>query len=127
MKHADLVAVVTNLIEAENKNDGPAADRLLAPDFVAITRSHGAEHNRKELLNKIVNPGLTFVRRIEGEPWVEHGADLAVVRSVVVILDGSPPAEVRFRNTHVLKRYGDEWKCLAWQVTKLAWPPEQAI
>ena len=120
MTHADIVEVVQKLIEAENKKDATAAGRLLAPDFIAITRARGVEQDRTALLHEIEHPMNVAERSLDGDVCVRQSGDLAVVRSVVAVLAGSPPAVARFRNTHVLRLYDGAWKCLAWQVTKLS-------
>jgi hypothetical protein len=120
MTDADLVAVVKKLIEAENKNDATAPERLLARDFVAVTRSRGVEQDRTAMLREIELPANVAVRSLENDVWVRQCADLAVVRSIVSVHAGSPPGVARFRNIHVLRLYDGEWKCVAWQVTKLS-------
>ena len=120
MTNAEIVSVVEQLIEAENTAHADGASRLLAPDFTAITRARGVEQDRAQLLEELAHPPRSLVRHLEGDPSVRQSGDLAVVRSVVVVTDGSsPPGVSRFRNTHVLTRQGDAWKCVAWQVTKL--------
>lgn len=120
MTHADIVEVVKKLIEAENNKDRTAAERLLATDFVAITRARGVEQDRTALLGEIEHPTTVAERSVDGDVWVRQSGDLAVVRSVVAVLSGSPPAVARFRNTHVLRLDDGAWKCAAWQVTKLS-------
>jgi ketosteroid isomerase-like protein len=121
MTNADIVAVVEQLIEAENTANADGASRLLAPDFTAITRARGVEQDRAALLDEVANPKSSVERRLEGELSVRQSGDLAVARSVVAVLDGSsPPVLSRFRNIHVLTWHGDAWKCVAWQVTKLS-------
>jgi ketosteroid isomerase-like protein len=119
--NAEIVAVVEDLIAAENTRNAEAAGRLLAPDFSAITRARGVEQDRAGLLYEIANPTSAVQRQIEGELSVRQSGDLAVVRSIVAVVDesSSPPGLRRFRNTHVLTWHGEAWKCAAWQVTKL--------
>jgi ketosteroid isomerase-like protein len=119
-KKADVIAVVEDLIAAENGMDATAAGRLLASDFAGITRGRGAEQDRAAMLVEVAHPKNEVRRRLEGEPWVRQSGNLAVSRSVVEILDGSPPVVTRFPNTHVLTREGSAWKCVAWQVTTLS-------
>jgi hypothetical protein len=122
MANVEIVSVIQRLVNAENTRNAAAADALLAADFVAITRVRGVEQDRAALLGEIGHPpGQPVERRLEPETWVRQSGDLAVVRSVVRTIDGStPPVTARFRNVHVLTREGGEWKCLSWQVTKLA-------
>lgn len=117
----DIVAVVERLIDAENARTPNLAASVLAPDFAAITRARGVEQDRAAMLQEMANPANPgFVRRLERDLWIRQSGDLAVVRSIVEMVDGSPlPAITRFRNTHVLTRDGDVWTCVAWQVTKL--------
>jgi ketosteroid isomerase-like protein len=121
MSDTDIVAVVEQLIEAENDHDADAAARLLAPDFAGITRARGVEQDRAGLLRAIGDTtGPSMHRRLEPDAWVRRSGDLAVVRSVVEVLDdSSPPGATRFRNVHVLIRHGEGWTCAAWQVTML--------
>jgi hypothetical protein len=119
-KNADVIAVVEQLIAAENGMDAAAAGRLLASDFAGITRGRGAEQDRAAMLVEVAHPKSEVRRRLDGEPWVRQNGDLAVSRSVVETSDGSPSSATRFRNTHVLTREGGAWKCVAWQVTKLS-------
>jgi len=120
MTNTEIISVVEQLIEAENAANADAAGRLLAPDFTAITRARGVEQDRAQLLKELASPASSLMRRLEGEPSVRQSADLAVVRTVVVVTDGSsPPGVSRFRNTHILTRQADAWRCVAWQVTEL--------
>jgi ketosteroid isomerase-like protein len=119
MTDKDITAVVAQLIDAENAADTRAADRLLADDFTAITRARGVEQGRADLLDEIGKSKTPGQRRLESDPWVRQNGDLAVVRSVVTMPGESPAQLNRFRNTHVLARTGGQWKCVAWQVTKL--------
>ena len=123
MTNTDIVAVVQRLVQAENARDAVAAAALLAADFTAITRARGAEQDRAGLLQELANPANPGLeRRLEPDVWVRESAGLAVARSIVQVIDASttPPAVTRFRNVHVLTRDAGAWKCLAWQVTKLA-------
>lgn len=121
MANTDIVSVVERLIEAENTRNAGASAAELATDFVGITRARGVEQDRDAMLQEVANPKSLVERQLEPERWVRQSGDVAVVRSVVVVYDGtSPPVVARFRNVHVLTREGDAWKCLAWQVTKLA-------
>ena len=97
-----------------------AAAALLAPDFfTAITRARGVEQDRAALLHEIAHPQNPLERRLEGELCVRQSGELAVVRSIVAVHNGSLPLS-RFRNIHVLASHADVWKCVAWQVTKLS-------
>lgn len=116
----DIINVVTRLFEAENSADADAARRLLSKDFIAITRARGVEQEREALLDELAHPkNPSVTRTLEGIPSAWQTGDLAFVRSIVSIQDGEPPIAVRFRNLHILRREGDAWACLAWQVTKL--------
>jgi len=118
----DIVAVVERLIAAENSKNKDDAARELAADFTQITRMTGVEQRRDEYVKAVADPPPPERhRQLEPDPWVRQSGDLAVVRSVVETTErATPPATARFRNIHVLTREGGAWKCLAWQVTKLA-------
>jgi hypothetical protein len=122
MPNADITSVVERLVNAENARNADAARAELAADFSAITRGRGVEQDRDAMLKELANPpNPALQRRLEPDPWIRQSGDLAVVRSVVEVIDPTAtPPTTRFRNTHVLSRAGGAWTCVAWQVTKLA-------
>mgnify|MGYP002776993797 CR=1 FL=1 len=119
---AGLVDQVRRLLSAENQADATAAEALLAPGFVRITRASGREEDRAALLAAIASPARPGLWRhlVESETraWIHGG--LGVVSSVVQTrppVAGEPSG--RFRNLHVFERDGGAWRCVAWQVTRL--------
>ncbi len=128
MSESEIAAVVVGLFEAENAADAIAAGRYLSENFIAITRARGVEQGRQALLEELAHPeNPSLHRRVEERPSVRQSGDLAVARSVVSILDGSPPFATRFRNVHVLAREAGGWKCISWQVTKLVPDPHTPV
>ncbi|MFG3438824.1 nuclear transport factor 2 family protein [Nonomuraea sp. NPDC047897] len=113
----DPVQTVRRLVEAENRHDREAAERLLAADFVGITRARGEEQARDELLAEVARPANPDLDRdVDADDlWTGRGPNLCVVRSIVTT---DEPVR-RFRNLHVLVVEQDRWRCLAWQVTEL--------
>ncbi len=122
-----LIDLVAQLIEAENENGKPGrakAELILAENFTRITRASGEEQDREVLLNEIENPRKLGLRRSldDRERWECCSGDLGVVRSIVLVTDlaNAQAKPMRFRNTHIFERQGENWFCVAWQVTKLA-------
>jgi hypothetical protein len=121
MSSTDIARVVVQLIDAENAMDASAAEALPSTDFTAITRARGVEQNRTALLAELAKPARQVTRQLEGPAEVLASDTLGIARSVVAVYEGTPPALTgRFRNIHVLTRYGVSWQCVAWQVTKLS-------
>jgi len=122
----NLLELVRQLVEAENEGgeSGKAKARdILAPNFIAITRASGDEENRDDLLKAIANPkNPNLVREFdEREFWVRECGDLGVVRSLITTKERPNPKTIlgRFRNIHVFENQQEQWRCAAWQVTKL--------
>jgi len=119
---AELEGLVEKLVEAENHAAPAEAEPILSQKgFVGITRMDGEEQDRKGLLDRIENPRNAAVRRAVK---VEHSwvsPELGVVQSIVTTTNPGDPnfTSGRFRNLHVFQKEGEEWRCLAWQVTKL--------
>lgn len=119
----ELIAMVSDLINSENKCDRKAAAAILAEKFIAITRSSGREDSRDALLAAIehpANPGIVRTLGDDVRQW--RCGDGGVVRSVVTTVDSSAPekAPKRFHNLHVFQRHDGQWRCVCWQVTALA-------
>jgi len=121
----NLIELVRQFVEAENdggKHGKVKADPILAPNFIAITRSSGDEESRDDLLKAIANPkNPNLVRDFdEREFWVRECGDLGVVRSLITTKERSNPKTIlgRFRNIHVFENQQGQWRCVAWQVTK---------
>lgn len=121
-----LASIVALLIEAENKASWEQADRVLSSKFRGITRADGTEQDREGVRRAIERQhGQDSVRDFDRSSVdVIHGTDAGVVRSVVLLRQRSDPSAVvgRFRNTHSFCLEGSEWRCVGWQVTRLAVP-----
>jgi hypothetical protein len=119
----DTVHIVGQLIEAENERDRTKAEHILAQNFIAITRARGEEQNKEQLLNEIANPkNPNLLRKLEDEhDRVLESENLAVVRSLLTTTDRtkSDSTPEWYRNIHVLIKEQGNWRCTAWQVTKL--------
>jgi len=122
----NLVELVRQLVEAENEGgeSGKAkAGDILAQNFIAITRSSGDEENRNDLLKAIANPkNPDLVREFdEREFRVWECGDLGVVRSLITTKERSNLKTIlgRFRNIYMFENQQEQWRCVAWQVTKL--------
>lgn len=119
---AQLIDCVRRLLAAENNADAAAADALLSREFANITRASGREEHRAALLAAIASPARPGLWRhlVEPENRAWAGADIGVVSSMVQTrspVAGEPSG--RFRNLHVFAREAGQWRCVAWQVTRL--------
>jgi hypothetical protein len=124
MKHDhDTVHIVGELIKAEDERDRTKAESFLAQNFIAITRARGEEQNKEQLLSEIANPkNPNLIRKLEREhDLVLESGNLAVIRSLVTTIDRTKPDSIPewYRNIHVLVKEQGNWRCIAWQVTKL--------
>ncbi|MBI5716977.1 MAG: hypothetical protein HZC37_04730 [Burkholderiales bacterium] len=101
------------------------ADGILASDYLPIIRGKGqVDVDRNETLAKISSGPAQFVRLVataDIEVCLFLDNQVAVVRSALPTVDSrtSPPTEATYRNTHVFLCRSGEWKCVAWQVTKV--------
>ncbi|MGQ0537725.1 MAG: nuclear transport factor 2 family protein [Gemmatimonadaceae bacterium] len=110
------------LIDAENAAAHGHAAKVLAEDFVAITRARGEEQARAALLQEIANPrNPNITRAIEAEPRERVSGDIGMVRSIVRAVDKTQPGATpnRYRNIHVFERRQGDWRCVLWQVTEI--------
>jgi hypothetical protein len=117
-----LADVVASIMKAENEGDRTALDTLLAEDFAGITRSGGTELGRADFLAGIEEPsGAGPWRSLEpGSVDVLESGDLGVVRCVMAVTHRAESETTRrFRNIFVVRRTGGDWRCVAWQVTRL--------
>lgn len=75
------------------------------------------------MLETIANPQtLNLLRGLDGrEFWVLESGGLGVVRSLITTGERAEPHTIlgRFRNIHVFGKQGGQWRCVAWQVTRL--------
>ncbi|WP_395110159.1 nuclear transport factor 2 family protein [Actinomadura sp. SCN-SB] len=121
----DLVEPVRQLVEAENHRDRNTADRVLSESCVGVTRAGGIEQTREEFLDELASPrDLRLHRELDVVgAWSRRYPIFGVVRSIVTTRDRSRidhAVKGRFRNLHVLVLEDERWRCLAWQVTRLA-------
>lgn len=118
-----LIALVRQLVQAENEENRVLAEEVLAPDFIAITRRTGKEQGREDLLGAIAAPPPPNpLREFDEEgAWTQASGDLGVVRSLITTKNPNNPNEVlgRFRNLHVFEQRSQRWQCVLWQVTEL--------
>ena len=124
--------LVCTLFRAENPpGNKEAAEEILADDkhYLPIIRGSGKpDKDRNETLENFRKPNLNFCRHVEkANPEVTLLDDsVAIARTLLPMTDstGGTPKEVAYRNTHVFQKKGDQWKCVAWQVTKVQdWTP----
>jgi hypothetical protein len=99
---SNLTDRVRDLVTAENNKDDKIADRILSPNFIAITRGKGIEERRDDLLRAIANPENPDILRqiVPDELWERASDNLGVVRSVITTHNRSNPGTIlgRFRN-----------------------------
>lgn len=101
------------------------ADGILASDYLPITRGKGqVDRSRDDTLAKIAGASRSFRRHVDrAEIEVDLFLDgrMAIARTLLPATDSSvdPPAESSYRNLHVFLKRDNEWKCVAWQVTKV--------
>ncbi len=126
----ELIEQVRQLIAAENEGGEQGkkiADLILAQNFTMITRSNGVEEDRDNLLKAIANPSNPnlFRELEEREFWVRRLGDLGVVRSLITTKERAAPNTIlgRFRNIHIFENQQGQWRCVAWQVTRLKESP----
>jgi len=118
--------VVRKLFHAENApGNRDAATDILATDYLPIIRARGqVDASREDTLEKIANSSPSFVRHVDQDA-IEVALFLdnrvAIARTLLPTTDSreTPPAEASYRNTHVFLNRDNEWKCVAWQVTKV--------
>ncbi len=129
----DVIELVRTLVAAENKGgeEGRAhAEGVLAHYFGVITRAGGVEEARDALLKAIgaePNRKKKKLRTLEDEFCVRVFDRVAAVRSVVGVSEGEENQPLvltgRFRNMHLFENQDGQWRCIAWQVTRLEHPP----
>jgi hypothetical protein len=138
---AEIKELVCTLFRAENPpgcHDDAAnppdrrevANKILADEghYLPIIRGSGkVDKNRDETLGKFENPNPNFCRHVDqANPEVTLIEDgIAVARTLLPMTDSTNgnSTEVAFHNTHVFKKFGNQWKCIAWQVTKVQEKP----
>jgi ketosteroid isomerase-like protein len=101
------------------------AERILADDYLPITRGKGqVDLDRNDTLRKIVSGLASFRRHVDlAEIEVDLFLDgrVAIARTLLPTSDSkdTPPSEASYRNMHVFLKRDNEWRCVAWQVTRV--------
>ena len=122
---AHLTSLVRKLIGAENAGSRRDADQILSSAFLGITRADGSEQDREALLQAIeAAQGRGRVREMEEPVQVSLGSETALVRGIVAVRAEADQKAIisRFRNTLTFRLEGSDWRCIGWQVTRLAVP-----
>lgn len=120
--------LVRSLFRAEN--GAPAEgdrrpDDILAHDYLPITRASGAvDESRQAHLDRIANPSGSLTRDAENatiDVSLFLEGQVAIARTELPTTDpGKTPADASFRNMQVFLKREGEWKCVAWQVTRIS-------
>ena len=126
----ELIALVRRLVQAENEGGAAGraeAEKILAPDFIALNRARGKEVGRQTLLKDIADAGpkppSPLRELVDKEFWAQVSGELGVVRSLVVTRDrDTQKITGRYRNTHVFQWQEGRPVCVAWQVTEVTDP-----
>src|SRR5947209_2830228 len=120
----DWIDPVGQLVDAENEGGAEGrrkASKILAQDFMTITRADGRVEDRGALLDAIEKHANKNHRRLNRERWdVREFGDAAVVTSVVTMHKTKDTEEVlgTYRNIHVFHgKVEGVGLCVAWQVT----------
>lgn len=120
--NADLLRqMVSQLVEAENRRDRAAGERILSEDFTG-TRENGQEQDRAALLIEIATPSHpNFVRNVSDVSVLAVNENVGVTRSIITAWDQNAPAipSAEFRNIHVFRYQEGNWRCITWQETRL--------
>jgi hypothetical protein len=117
------------IVDPDNTRDSirATADDILAPEgkYLPVIRGRGqVDLNRDDTLGKIVNGPPSFRRHV-GRAEIEVALFLddrvAIARSLLPTTDSTtnPPTQASFRNMQVFLKLDNEWKCVAWQVTRV--------
>ena len=121
-----VTALVRKLFAAENERNRDEADKILSSDYVPITRGTGqADRDRAETLSKIAGGRAEFRRLIDRakiDVALFVDGRVAIATSLLPTEDGKdkPPTLADYRNTQVFVKEDNGWRCVAWQVTKVA-------
>jgi hypothetical protein len=122
----DIRGIVHNLFRSENyPGDREAADNILADDYIPITRAKGqTDSDREDTLKKIANASASRHRdvdRAEINVALFQDDSVAIVKSRLPVTNSehNPPVVEHYLNMHVFLKRNNQWKCVAWQVTKV--------
>jgi hypothetical protein len=118
--------LVRSLFRAENyPGDRDAAANILAVDYLPITRARGqVDHDREETLQRIAEAPTTRHRDVD-EATIEvalfQDDCVAIAKSLLPMTNSEtdPPIVEHYRNMHVFLKRHEQWKCVAWQVTRV--------
>jgi hypothetical protein len=123
---ATIKDLVRRLFLAENRQDAEDADRILASDYLPITRARGqVDQSRKQTLKNIAAGSPLFMRHVDQVvievTFFPDNNRMAIARSLLPTTDAraTPPAEASYRNINVFLKREDKWQCVAWQVTQV--------
>jgi hypothetical protein len=123
---AEIRELVRTLFRCENHpGDRATADKILADDYLPITRAKGqVDRNREETLDKIASSPASFHRDVDSadiDVALFQDNTMAIARSRLSTSDSAqqPPAIGSYRNMHVLLKRNNQWQCIAWQVTRI--------
>ena len=108
-----------DLTAAEETGDAKKVEKLIGNDFV-IVRATGVRQERDAYIGKIAeNAGRD--RRPE-ESKVEVYDRTALYTGVITTkkIGGTEGGRDSFRNVRMWREMGGEWKCIYWQVTRVA-------
>ncbi|HEX2051190.1 MAG TPA: nuclear transport factor 2 family protein [Actinomycetota bacterium] len=100
---------------AEDEHSREQLSLILHDDF-EIVRANGTVEDRETMLARIAADTSDRTREID-EERVRVFRNAAVVRSRVTLKESNGDVVGRFWNTKTFVRSGDEWRCVAWQVT----------
>ena len=116
-----------HLAAPDNTTEGirRVVDGILASDYLPIVRGRGqVDIDRQDTLNKVSSGSPSFLRHvaraeIEVDLFLDH--QVAIVRSLLPTTDSrtTPIVEASYRNLHVFVRAEGQWRCVAWQVTRV--------
>jgi len=108
-----------DLTAAEETGDAEKVKKMIGNDFV-IVRATGVRQEREEYVKKIAeNAGRG---RKPEETKVQVYDRTALYSGVISTkkIGGAEGERDKFRNVRMWREEGGEWKCIYWQVTKVA-------
>jgi Domain of unknown function (DUF4440) len=116
---AELTRIEREWHQALERNDLPALDRLLAPDWF-ITNGSGMIITKSELLAALRTGEVKFVSTVPSEIKVHayHRAAVVTKRSTDQTMYGSSPGGGRYQMTDMFVRLGGRWQCIATHASK---------
>src|SRR5262245_1726830 len=114
------------ILQYEESGDAEKLKPLLAESFT-ILRSNGERQDRQAFLNA-VGSNKNRGRRAE-QPQVQLAGDTALYTCIVETTRNPDctPNPGRFLNNRMFTREGGEWRCAAWQVSRIPQPPNLPV